>query len=159
MMKAVYLTKAIENTKQNIEALIEEKEAIIEVDVSESHVVNAVPAYLESILLNMFTNALKYSSPDRQLVLKLKSSIIDNKVMLEFSDNGLGIDLKRHGDKIFGMFKTFHRHKDAKGIGLFISKNQIEAMGGSISVRSKVDVGTTFTMVFEKRKAIKKKEK
>jgi len=58
----------------------------------------------------------------------------------------MGIDLEKNGDKLFGMYKTFHGNADAKGLGLFISKNQIEAMGGSVEVESKVNVGTTFTI-------------
>jgi signal transduction histidine kinase len=71
--------------------------------------------------------------------------------VLDFNDNGLGINLERHGEKLFGMYKTFHEHKDAKGIGLFITKNQIEAMDGKIEVESAVDEGTTFrvTLVSE----------
>ena len=68
--------------------------------------------------------------------------------MLEFRDNGLGIDLEQHGHKLFGLNKVFHRHPDAKGVGLFLTKSQIESMGGTINASSKVDVGTTFTINF-----------
>ena len=70
--------------------------------------------------------------------------------MLNVMDNGLGIDLDKYGKKLFGMYKTFHRNKDARGIGLFITKNQVESMGGKISVVSEVNVGTTFTVKFLK---------
>ena len=63
-------------------------------------------------------------------------------------DNGLGINLEKHGEKLFGMYKTFHKNANARGIGLFITKNQIESMGGSIEVESKVNVGTTFKINF-----------
>jgi signal transduction histidine kinase len=65
-------------------------------------------------------------------------------IILDFRDNGLGINLERHGKKLFGMYKTFHEHEDSKGIGLFITKNQIEAMNGKIEVESTVDEGTLF---------------
>jgi sensor histidine kinase regulating citrate/malate metabolism len=65
---------------------------------------------------------------------------------LYFEDNGLGIDLDKHGDSIFGMYKTFHHNPDAKGIGLFMTRNQIETMGGSIDVASTVNEGTKFTV-------------
>ena len=64
--------------------------------------------------------------------------------VIEISDNGIGIDLVKNGDKLFGMYKTFSNNKDSRGIGLFITKNQIEAMGGSITVESELNVGTTF---------------
>ena len=109
----------------------------------------AVPAYLESIILNLITNAIKYKSPDRPVVLKIKSGMEGDFAFLSIADNGLGIDLDRHGSKLFGMYKTFHSHPEARGIGLFISKNQIEAMGGHIEVESEMGKGTTFTTYFK----------
>lgn len=66
--------------------------------------------------------------------------------MLNFQDNGLGIDLEKHGEKLFGMYKTFHQHPDSRGVGLFITRNQVESMGGKIEVSSTVNVGTTFSI-------------
>lgn len=62
----------------------------------------------------------------------------------------MGIDLKRHADKLFGLNKIFHKHAEAKGVGLYITKTQVEAMGGSISAISEVDKGTTFIIHFAK---------
>ncbi|MBT8320234.1 MAG: ATP-binding protein, partial [Eudoraea sp.] len=84
------------------------------------------------------------------LCLKIKARSKGNDVVVTFEDNGQGIDLERHGSKIFGMYKTFHKHKDAKGIGLFITKNQIEAMDGKIDIESAVGEGTTFHLTFKK---------
>ena len=133
----------IHQIEKSIRGLLDEQDAVLKIDVSKTHVVNAVPAYLESIFLNILTNALKYSSLDRTPIIEIKSKLKKETVLISFKDNGQGIDLKRHGDKIFGMYKTFHKHKDAKGIGLFITKNQIEAMSGSIKIESVVDQGTT----------------
>ncbi len=149
-MKPVVLLDALKKVKHNIRALILKKDPLINIAISEMHVVNVVPAYLDSILLNLLTNAIKYSSPERKLRINISSTIKKNQVVLTCSDNGLGIDLKRHGNKIFGMFKTFHKHPDAKGIGLFITKNQIESMGGSIAIKSEVDAGTSFHISLEK---------
>ena len=66
----------------------------------------------------------------------------------EVSDNGKGIDLTKYGDSLFGLHKTFHNHPEAKGVGLFLTKTQIETLGGSISATSKLDQGTTFTIQF-----------
>ena len=104
--------------------------------------------YLESIFLNLVGNALKYRSADRVPKIFVSSGIENGKKFLKVSDNGQGIDLKRHGHKLFGLNKVFHRHPDAKGIGLFLTKMQVEAHGGSISAESEVDVGTTFKINF-----------
>ena len=148
-MTPINLYTAIKNAEKNISTLFKEKGVLCEIDVPKSHNLNAVPAYLDSILLNLFTNSVKYSAPNRQPQIMVSSKKEGNKVIVAFSDNGQGIDLDRHGRKIFGMYKTFHGNEDAKGIGLFITKNQIEAMNGKIEVESTVDVGTTFNLYFD----------
>lgn len=149
-MKLVNLYRAIKNVEKNLSLLVHEKNAKCIVDVPEKLKIRSIPAYLDSIFLNLITNSIKYSSPDRPPIIKIKSQQIENTIVITFADNGLGIDLDRHGDKLFGMYKTFHRNKDAKGIGLFITKNQIEAMNGKIEIDSTVDIGTTFKLYFEK---------
>lgn len=105
--------------------------------------------YIDSVLTNLISNALKYKSPDRKLVLEIKAKQEGDTFLLAVSDNGLGIDLDMHKHHVFKIRKTFHRHKDAKGFGLYLIKTQIEAMGGKIWVESKVNVGTTFFVEFK----------
>jgi len=102
-------------------------------------------------MLNLISNAIKYKSPERTPEIVIKSDYIDGETILTVQDNGLGIDLTRHAKNLFGLRKTFHRHAEAKGLGLFITKTQIEAMGGEIRAESAVDVGTTFTIIFNKK--------
>lgn len=142
-LKRVSILSTLIRIQKSIGGLFEKQDATLDIEVSKLHFVHAVPAYLDSIFLNILTNALKYRSPDRIPAIKIKSVLKKDKVLISFKDNGQGIDLNRHGDKIFGMYKTFHKHKDSKGIGLFITKNQIEAMNGSIGIESKVNEGTT----------------
>jgi PAS domain S-box-containing protein len=106
------------------------------------------PAYLESIIQNFLTNALKYRDPERALIIKLDSYVKQDEVVLRIEDTGRGIDLKKYGDKLFGIYKTFHGNPDAKGVGLFITKYQVEELGGHIDVMSKEGVGTVFTIYF-----------
>ncbi|WP_052259465.1 PAS domain-containing sensor histidine kinase [Flavobacterium sp. KMS] len=120
----------------------------IENNIPVGTVVNFNPAYLESVLLNFFTNAIRYAHPNRFPIIKLNFFIENEKKTLTIADNGLGIDLDKYGDLLFGMYKTFHRHKDGQGLGLYIAKNQIEAMKGQVSVSSKVGEGATFKIVF-----------
>ncbi len=120
----------------------------IEINIPLDVTVNYNPAYLESVLLNFTTNAIKYSSSERKPMLSYDFEVVNGKKILSISDNGLGIDLKKHKNALFGMYKTFHKNQNSRGIGLFITKNQVEAMGGKIEVFSEVNKGTTFKIHF-----------
>lgn len=99
---------------------------------------------LKSILYNLVTNAAKYSSPKRSPVIDIKTSKSEGKIFLQVTDNGLGLDLSKHGDKVFKIFRRFHDHVEGSGIGLYTIKNIVEGKGGSIHIDSTLDVGTTF---------------
>lgn len=129
-----------------LEGNIKSSGAVIEYDFSQCPDVFYISAYLESIFQNLITNSIKYRHPDRKPVIKVSSAKIRHHVYLYFEDNGVGIDLAKYGDAVFGMYKTFHQNPDAKGIGLFMTRNQVEALGGTIDVESTVNVGTKFTV-------------
>jgi PAS domain S-box-containing protein len=114
-------------------------------------VVHFPPKYLHSIFHNFLSNASKYRSPMRNLVIDIKSSKRGGNVILQFEDNGLGIDLKKHGQKLFKIGKVFHDHADAKGFGLYMTKTQIEAMGGRVWVESTPNKGSVFYVEFTKQ--------
>ena len=116
--------------------------------VAEDIKVECVPAYLDSIILNLISNAVKYRSPNRKPLIIINAVKSKEGVLLSISDNGLGIDLEKYGDKIFGMYKTFHDNKESRGLGLYMTKRQIEIMGGTINVESQVGKGTTFKIEF-----------
>ncbi|MEP3444074.1 MAG: PAS domain-containing sensor histidine kinase, partial [Flavobacteriaceae bacterium] len=146
--KPLKLKESIHKVQQNLAAFLEKNKVEFVNQVPSNLSVKSVPAYLESIILNLVTNAVKYRDPNRNPIISLKAKKQDKSILLSIEDNGLGIDLNRYGGKIFGMYKTFHKKKDARGLGLYIIKNQIEAMGGSITVNSEVNKGTTFNVYF-----------
>ena len=121
---------------------------IIEIDKETKLRINK--AYLESILLNIVSNAIKYRSEDRKLKISIKVHSEENCLNLEIEDNGIGIDMIKNKDKIFGLYQRFHNYPDSKGLGLYLVKSQVEAMGGTIEVESKVNKGTKFTINFNK---------
>ncbi len=127
---------------------IKKNKVVIHNTINKKETIVFNPAYLESILLNFTSNAIRYSHPDRTPVISYSLTSHKSQKILEIEDNGLGINLEKHGKKLFGMYKTFHKHKDSRGIGLFITKNQIEAMGGTIDVMSQVGIGTKFKIYF-----------
>lgn len=130
---------------------IKSKAIHVENNVSKDVFVDAIPAYLESILLNLVTNAIKYSTENKdaiQIVFNLLTT--DNYYILAVADNGIGIDMSKYRDSVFGLYKTFHKNEDARGVGLYITKNQIETMGGKIEVESEPNLGTTFKVYFKR---------
>lgn len=116
------------------------------VNICDDSTIDYNPAYLESILLNLISNAIKYRHPDRDPVISVLFENTGAGPVLTIEDNGQGIDLDEHRESLFGMYKTFHNNEDSKGIGLYITKNQVESMGGSIEVESEVGQGTTFNI-------------
>ncbi len=139
----------IVKTLATLNAQIIAKNAMLLNKVSEDIMVNFNRAYLESILLNLISNALRYSHPERKPVISLTCFEESGQLVLSVADNGIGIDLKRYGDKMFGIYQTFNGNADARGFGLFITKNQIEAMGGRVDVESDLNKGTTFKIYFK----------
>lgn len=147
-LEVLVFANVLEKTKEIITAQIMETGARITSDFSKAPQIEYNRNYLESIFLNLLTNAIKYRDPGRIPEINFKTDIINGRLMFSIKDNGLGIDLARHGRKLFGLHKTFHRHSEAKGVGLYLTKTQIEAMGGTISAESEVGKGTIFTIKF-----------
>lgn len=104
--------------------------------------------YLESILYNLISNSIKYSREDTPLKITIATSEIDKIIQLSVKDNGLGIDLSKYHDSVFKLNQVFHKGYDSKGVGLFITKNQIEAIGGRIEVKSILNEGCEFIVTF-----------
>lgn len=114
------------------------------IDFSACKFVHGVRLMVSSVLYNLVSNAIKYQSPDRPLRLAIKTYCEGNQSVLEVADNGLGIDLEIFGSDVFKMYKRFHMHQDGKGIGLYLVKTQVDALGGSIHVSSKPNQGAIF---------------
>jgi signal transduction histidine kinase len=139
----------IQVVTQTLESLV------VDLNANNIRIVNEIPdgfkfitdrAYLDSIVLNLISNAVKYRDPEKQSVITICAGKRNQVPYFSVEDNGKGIDMNKFGAKIFGMFKTFHGNKDARGIGLFITRNQIESLGGAIEVDSEPGRGTRFTV-------------
>ena len=139
----------LKDITDSIDNKIVESNAKIITNFNNSETVYFNKNYLESIFLNLLTNSIKYRNLNKPLVIEIKTKNKDNGVQLSFSDNGSGINMERHKDKIFGMHQRFHSNADSKGVGLYIIKSQIESLGGNIKIESEEGVGTTFTINFK----------
>lgn len=143
------LRTIVHKVSQSLEALFSSNKITLRVEIPENSEVLGVTAYVESAVLNLLTNAVKYRDPEKESQITVKTEARDNTLILHVQDNGQGIDLKKNGDKLFGMYKTFHHHPESRGIGLFITRNQIESMGGTISVTSEPGIGSTFSITLK----------
>jgi PAS domain S-box-containing protein len=146
----ILVQEVFDSIKIQIKTLLKNTEPQIELDFENAPYIFTNKSYLESILLNLMTNAIKYKS-ERPLKIEITASETDENFQLTFEDNGIGIDLELNKDKIFGLYQRFHDYPDSKGLGLYLVKSQIESLGGSIKVKSKVDQGTKFTILFNKQ--------
>jgi len=137
------------NILKQLSKQIETTNPKLNIDYGNVSKININKPYLESILLNLFTNSLKFKSKNRDLIIDITISKTDDIISINFKDNGIGIDLKKHKNKIFGLYQRFHDFPDSKGLGLFLVKSQVETMGGTISIQSEVEKGTEFTLTIK----------
>jgi diguanylate cyclase len=144
VIKPLKLKKYIDKAKEVLTDQILTTKVTFITDIPDDAIINYNSAYMESILYNLISNAIRYKHPKRKPIITIKFYKEKDKDVIEVSDNGIGIDLTKNSNKIFGMYKTFSNNSDARGIGLFITKNQVDAMGGIITVDSTINVGTTF---------------
>jgi signal transduction histidine kinase len=103
-----------------------------------------VRAMVQSIFYNLLSNAIKFRSPDRPLRVVAKSSVMDDNLIIEVTDNGLGFDTEQHKERIFKLYKRFHTHVAGRGLGLYLVKAQLEVLNGTINVQSRLHHGTVF---------------
>ncbi len=146
--KPIPLKNKIETIRQNLSSYLTQNNTKFINQVPENIEIQVIPEYIDSILTNLITNAVRFKNPKRDPILTLNATSEEGNIVLSITDNGLGIDLEKDGSKLFGMYKTFHDHSDARGMGLFITKNQIEAMNGKVSVESQLGIGSTFKIYF-----------
>jgi PAS domain S-box-containing protein len=149
--EAVVLNEVFENIFSQLTFQISVHRPIVQIDFERAPILRINKSYIESILLNLLTNSLKYKCENKILKIVVSTQQTENYTTLIFQDNGIGIDLERNRDKVFGLYQRFHNYPDSKGLGLYLVKSQVEATGGTISIESEVDKGTTFTLTFKNK--------
>ncbi len=146
--KAIRIQDVYDKVIHTLKNEILEAKADIFVNFTEFPEVDFIEPYLESILQNLLSNALKYKHPDRNASIQICTYLDDDKGCLLIKDNDLGIDLDIFGDRVFGMYQTFHNNANATDVGLYMTRNQIEGLGGTIKVESIPNKYTTSTIRF-----------
>lgn len=136
----IEIQKQRTSDKYSFAAIYEKDNILIENDYNK----------LMQIMLNLLGNAIKYSPKGGIISVTVKDNI--ESVDICVSDQGLGIDESKLAD----IFEIYSRVQgdisvDGKGIGLFLVKRLLDVMEGSISVASKVNVGSDFTVTLPKK--------
>jgi PAS domain S-box-containing protein len=143
------LNERIDKTLKGLKSQILKYDAKIHIDITSASSIRYPSKYIDSILSNLISNALKYHSPERKPEITIKTKKVNRDVILSIEDNGLGLDMNLARKNLFKIRKVFHEHPDAKGFGLFLIKSQIDAMEGEIWVESALDKGSTFFVKFK----------
>ena len=145
----INFTEILSKIKLSIANLIVEENVKFILDFSSKDKFFTIKSYLYSIFYNLISNSIKYKHPDRNPIIEIKSNLNEDGFEIIYKDNGLGIDLEKKGEQIFGLYKRFHFHTDGKGMGLYMVRIQVETLGGQISVKSEVNKGTEFKIKFK----------
>lgn len=148
LKEEIRFSEIVDQVQLTLQDQINSSKAEIRLDFSNAPSVRSLKSYVFSIIYNLLSNAIKYRSAKRSPQIMVRSYVDAPCIVIEISDNGLGIDLKNQRDKVFGLYKRFHPGIEGKGMGLYLVKTQAESLGGKVEVESEADEGTTFRIFF-----------
>ena len=140
----INLAEELELVKVTIEGEMDQAKAVLHADFSNAPIVKTVRSYLDSMLYNLISNAIKYQNPQHPPIISITSEYRGNFTCIIVSDNGIGIDLAKHGNRLFTIHARFHDHVEGRGLGLYLIKKQLDSLGGKIEVTSELNKGTSF---------------
>jgi PAS domain S-box-containing protein len=142
------LTDIVNGVCNNLAQQVNNSQAFICIDISpEANELTSIKSYVQSIVHNLVSNAIKYKSPARRPEISIKAWRVETVTHIQVADNGMGIDLEQYGQQMFGLYKRFTSENEGKGLGLHMTKAQVESLGGSITVESELGNGCTFKIV------------
>jgi signal transduction histidine kinase len=143
----VHLATVVEDVRLDLIPALAAAHTHLTVEVAPALLVSFSLANLRSIVYNLLSNAIKYCAPDRPSQVRVRAEQTLHAVVLTVQDNGLGLsELQQR--RLFGLFQRLHTHVEGTGVGLYISKRLIENAGGTITVQSQPNQGSTFTVTF-----------
>ncbi|WP_197077354.1 sensor histidine kinase [Lacinutrix sp. Hel_I_90] len=148
-VEEVELSKLINQVKKEcFETLLDAVDFKVSVDFKAWQEVVFSKFYMQSILQNLLSNAIKYRRSDVTSFIHFETAFEGQNKVLLVKDNGIGINLEKHGENIFKLYKRFHRDISGNGVGLFLVKSQLETLNATITVESEENKGTTFKIQF-----------
>ncbi|MGI4865232.1 MAG: sensor histidine kinase [Janthinobacterium lividum] len=145
--ETVALAEVFATVEAEVAALLHQQQGQLTADFSAAPTAHFPRIYLESILKNLVSNALKYRAPERAPTVQVRSHRQGTNVVLTVADNGLGIDLARDRQRLFEPFTRLTADGEGVGLGLHLIQAIVQQRGGALDVSSTLGRGTTFTVV------------
>ncbi|MBS1502209.1 MAG: PAS domain-containing sensor histidine kinase [Bacteroidetes bacterium] len=142
--ETIYFHELMESIRASIHNIVVNEQVEFKYLFGEAESIFSIRSYLYSIFYNLSSNSIKYHRPGVAPVITIKTQRLKNKIEIRFKDNSKGIDLKKYSSQLFGLYKRFDNTVEGKGMGLFMVKTQVEALGGTIRIKSKPGEGTEF---------------
>lgn len=118
----------------------------LETDFQQCPAIRYRQDYLSNMMTALFDNAIQYQTEDRQLIIKMSTRKTSGYVLFSIEDNGEGLDISRHKDKLFQPFQRFSKKSKGQGIGLHLVKVAVEKNGGKVNLESSLHHGTKVTL-------------
>lgn len=139
---AVMVNEVVENLAYSLV----DKKMQISVDIDPNLIISTDAGRLKIVLSNIVSNAFKYHNPSAENpFIAIEASVVGHQIVISIKDNGLGI-AKEHHQKIFDMFYRASEISDGSGLGLYIVKETLGKLNGTISFQSEVGIGSTFSI-------------
>ncbi|WP_031426690.1 PAS domain-containing sensor histidine kinase [Flavimarina sp. Hel_I_48] len=142
------LQTVFEKCKSDLQNLIEQKDGSVYSDFSEVPEVKFNKDFFENIFCSLIKNGLRNERSDRKPEIKAYSIEQDGKVSVIIEDNGVGIDVEDSDEFIYYTYGSGEFKSRNNSIDLFIVKNQVEALGARLEIKSKPGYGTKFIINF-----------
>lgn len=147
VLKSHFVAKIVNEVLENLSFYEAAQHINLILKIDPELVVNTDSSRLKVILNNLVYNAYKYYNKDIESpFIAITAQSLDGIVKIEIEDNGIGIDDEHH-QKIFNMFYRATENSEGSGLGLYIVKETLEKIGGTISVSSVKGKGSIFSVM------------
>jgi PAS domain S-box-containing protein len=142
-MQVCDLKTLLEEVLTSLKSDIKDRE--VEWRIADLPLVECDPALFRQVLVNLLSNALKFTRPRHPAIIEIGQSAIDGEPVIFIRDNGVGFSMK-YADKLFGVFQRLHRQHDFEGtgVGLAIVQRIMNRHGGRVWAEGELDKGATF---------------
>lgn len=140
---------SVNRVLQSLEMAIRDQDLDIVVDSPDVLAINTLPSYLDNIFRQLIINAIQFGTNDQSKKIIFRAIKLGKHVHISIIDFGSGFDTVKYSNQLFKVGARFHHNNcDGQGLGLYITKQQVESLEGTIKITSSEDRGTVVDLVF-----------